>query len=105
MSEKHNSREKLLKELGLPEDADIHVIRQRAFENTFVESRGKKVIIMMGPYPYLIVGTIQKVMSDFVFIRAEATNITELDGELFRVHFEQIEVFFIEDGKHEIPTL
>jgi hypothetical protein len=45
------------------------------------------------------------VVSDYVLIEAEVTNIFELDGEVFRVHIDSIEVFYIENEGIQIPDI
>ncbi|WP_303984180.1 hypothetical protein [Niallia circulans] len=99
------NKSKLLKELGLIGEADVNAIRQAVVTNKFSKSIGKRTLILLGPYPFMIIGTILEVVSDFVRIKVEVTNISELDGEIFRLHIDQVEVFFIEDGKYKIPNL
>ncbi|WP_461480200.1 hypothetical protein [Paenibacillus sp. PvR052] len=54
----------------------------------------------------MMIGRIDRMVSDFVVLEAETTNINELDGRMISVHIDQIEVFYIE-GKHgvKIPRL
>ncbi|MFP7471349.1 hypothetical protein SFC55_10115 [Niallia taxi] len=103
MSTKNKS--KLLKELGLNGEADVNAIRQAVVTNKFRQSIGKRTFILLGPYPFMVIGTILEVVSDFVRIKVEVTNISELDGEIFSLHLDEIDVFFIEDGKYKIPNL
>lgn len=103
MSTKNKS--KLLKELGFFGETDVNAIRQAVVTNKFSKSIGKRIFILQGPFPFMIIGTILEVESDFVRIKVEVTNISELDGEIFRLHIDQIEIFFIEDGKYKIPNL
>lgn len=105
MSENQETREKLAKELGLEPDAPINAFRQADVAREFSSNKGQRVLTFIEQYPFFIIGTIREVVSDFVFIRAEITNISELDGEEFRVHIDQIDVFFIENAKQKIPNL
>lgn len=101
-----NERKKLIKELGIASNgADINAVRHAVVSYEFKRNIGKKAIILSSQYPYLIIGKIRTVTGDYVFIRAEVTNISELDGSLFRIHTDDIEVFFIETRDHKIPEL
>lgn len=101
----NKNKVKLLKDLELTNETDINAIRQAVVTEKFRKSIGKRTLILMGPYPFMIIGTILEVVSDFIRIKVEVTNISELDGEIFRLHLDQIEVFFIEDGTNKIPNL
>lgn len=98
-------REGMTRELGLQADADINAIRQAVVSQEFRNHIGERVLVLIEQYPFLIIGTIRDVVSDFVLIKAEVTNVSELDGELFRIHTDEIDVFFIEDGVHQIPDI
>lgn len=92
----------------LPESGtrNINALRQLDVSMEFMESVGKRALILIFPFPFLIIGRIEKVESDYLFICAEVTNVTELDGEEFRVHIDDIEVFYIEkDNKRPIPDI
>ncbi|MEK3883153.1 hypothetical protein [Paenibacillus sp. PL2-23] len=82
---------------------DINAIRQYALCQEFERNVGQRAFILISAYPFMIIGTIVRVHSDFVFIETEVTNIAELDNELFRLHIDQIAVFYIEDGNCRIP--
>ncbi|MGM9927735.1 MAG: hypothetical protein ACI35P_07255 [Bacillus sp. (in: firmicutes)] len=84
---------------------DINAIRQQVVTEDFRGNIGKKALVMIGQYPFLIIGNIKEVVSDYVFIKAEFTNIAALDGFLYRVHIDDIEVYFIETKNHKIPHL
>jgi len=84
---------------------DINAIRQSVVSQDFRNSINQRVIVMLGQYPFLIIGLIKEVVGDIVLIDAEFTNISELDGFEFRVHLDDIEVYFIETESHKIPKL
>lgn len=85
---------------------DINAIRQGVVTQEFDENIGKRAFILIFPYPFMIIGEIIDVMSDYLIIKAEVTNVTELDGEEFRVHIDDIEVFYIEkDLSRPIPDI
>jgi hypothetical protein len=85
--------------------ADINSIREAFVAEAFSENVGRRAFILISPYPFLIIGEIISVTSDYLVIKAEVTNVAELDNEVFRVHIDNIEVFYIEiDGK-KIPDI
>ncbi|RHW37627.1 hypothetical protein D1B33_08870 [Lysinibacillus yapensis] len=85
---------------------DINAIRELDVTMEFRENVGNRALIIIFPFPFLIIGRIEKVESDYLFICAEVTNVTELDGEEFRVHIDDIEVFYIEKDHHRpIPDI
>lgn len=85
---------------------NINAIREYFVTRDFKENTGKRALILISPFPFLIIGTIQEVLSDYLVIKAEVTNIAELDDEVFRVHIDDIEVFYIEkNGEPKIPDI
>ena len=85
---------------------NINAIREYFVTRDFKENTGNRALILISPFPFLIIGTIQDVMSDYLVVKAEVTNIAELDDEVFRVHIDDIEVFYIEKpGKPKIPNI
>lgn len=83
----------------------INEIRNQVVTDVFTESIGQRVFILVPQFPYMLIGVILDVANDFVLIDVETTNIPELDGEKFRVHLHDIEVFYIEDEAGEIPEI
>ena len=107
-NEKHESSSKNENELDLDlgrSIMDINAIRQTVVSEDFEDNKSKKALVMIGQYPFLIIGNIKDVVSDYVFIEAKFTNIAALDGFLYRVHIDDIEVYFIETAKHKIPEM
>ncbi|SOC15012.1 hypothetical protein SAMN05880501_10820 [Ureibacillus xyleni] len=96
---------KIANELG---DGMINInnVRQSVVSGYFQKNRGNRALLLIFQFPFLIIGKIEGVVSDYVVIEAEVTNVTELDGEKFRVHIDDIEVFYIEQpGKPKIPDI
>lgn len=98
------TKEELAEKLGLSEP-DINALRQAVVTKAFEESAGKRALVLIGPYPFFIVGSIVEVLSDYLVIEAEITNVTELDDEIFRIHIDNIEVFYIEEDGKPIPDI
>ncbi|PQD95203.1 hypothetical protein CYL18_10495 [Pradoshia eiseniae] len=85
---------------------DINAIRQAHVTREFEENISRRALILMASYPFLIIGKIVEVVGDYVVIKAEVTNITELDGETFNIHIDNIEVFYIQKpGQPVIPDI
>lgn len=84
---------------------NINAVRRAVVSQAFEEGVGRRAFVMTPEYPYVFIGEIKQVNSDYVLILAESTNITALDGYLFRIHIDDIEVFFIEDREHTIPRI
>lgn len=86
--------------------SDINARRESGVTLEFSGNIGKRALILIFPYPFLVIGTIVDVVSDYLIILAEVTNVNELDGEEFRVHIDDIEVFYIEqENKPSIPDI
>lgn len=84
---------------------DINAIREAFVAETFAENVGRRALILISPYPFLIIGEIISVTSDYLVIKAEVTNVAEFDNEVFRVHIDEIEVFYIEINGKKIPDI
>lgn len=91
---------------NLVQNSDINAIREKIVTEEFTANIGSRALILIFQFPFLIIGVIKDVVSDYVFIEAEVTNVTELDGENFRVHIDDIEVFYIEKNLNRpIPDI
>ena len=67
----------LSKQLGL-EGGSINAIRHAVVSREFEKIEDKRALILICPYPFLIIGKIVEVVSDYVVIKAEVTNVSEL---------------------------
>lgn len=96
----------LAEQLGIDNGADINAIRNAVVTREFAENQETRVFILIAQFPFLVIGSIDEVVSDYVIVDAEVTNVSELDGEKYRIHIDDIEVFYIEkEGKPPIPDL
>lgn len=89
------------KSIGIP----INQIRQDVVTDTFIESIGQRVFILLPQFPFLVIGEITEVVGDFVFVFVETTHITELEDKVLRIHIDDIHVFYIENDGPPIPTI
>ncbi len=87
------------------EGADINAIREAVVAEAFFDNIGRRAFILIPSYPFLIIGEIVDVISDYLVIQAEVTNVAELDDEVFHVHIDDIEVFYIEKHGRKIPDI
>ncbi|MBO1582818.1 hypothetical protein K4569_18300 [Bacillus bingmayongensis] len=83
----------------------INELRRANVTQEFDNRIGSRVFILIAQFPFMIIGTIVEVNGDYAFIKIEATHINEFDNMTARIHIDEIEVFFIEDGKFEIPNI
>lgn len=88
-----------------PIGIDINAIREAVVSLEFQNNIGKRALVLISSFPFLFIGTIEEVVSDYLMIKAEVTNVTELDDETFRVHIDDIEVFYIENEGRKIPDI
>ncbi len=85
---------------------DINAVREFVVTQEFRDHIGCKALILIFQFPFLIIGTIKDVIGDYLLIKADVTNVNELDDEIFRVHIDDIEVFYIQEpGQPEIPDI
>lgn len=82
----------------------INDIRQAVLSRTFEDATGKMVLVMTPFFPFLIIGEIMNVKSDFVIIKIETTHIQEIEGQRIRIHIDDIDVFHIEEEGNPIPS-
>lgn len=82
-----------------------NAVRQAAVSSEFQNNIGRKALVMIAPFPFLVIGKIASVVTDFVFFDVETTHITELEGKVLRIHLDDVEVFYIENGGPPIPVI
>lgn len=80
--------------------------REMALAKEFADNIGLRVFILMFPFPFMLIGTITRVVDDIIYIEVETTQITELEDKVIRVKVSSINVFYIEKpGKPKIPRI
>ena len=77
----------------------------RPLEQTFRRAVGKRALLLLSSFPFLIIGTVRNAVDGLVCVEAETTHLSELEGKLVWVRLDAVEVFYIEDGPHAIPRL
>lgn len=83
----------------------INQIRQDVVSEAFAEAVGQRTFILISSFPFMFIGTICEVESDFLFLDVETTHISELEGRIMRIHIDDINVFYIENGGPVIPNI
>jgi|GEM_PF-1303941 len=84
---------------------DLNAERQQVVTQEFLRNKGKRALVLIPQFPFLIIGTIVDVEGDYLQIKAEITNLAEFDGETFNIHIDKIEVFYIERKGRPIPDI
>ncbi|KGA96590.1 hypothetical protein AJ85_18230 [Alkalihalobacillus alcalophilus ATCC 27647 = CGMCC 1.3604] len=87
------------------ESRPINEIRYEVVTEAFTEAIGSRALIMIAEFPFLVIGQIEKVVGDFVFICVETTHISELEGRVMRIHLDDVVVFYIENDGPRIPKI
>ncbi len=87
-----------------PETA-INAIRMGAVTQAFREGDGQRALVLIGQFPFLVIGEIDRVASDYVLVKVETTHITEIEGKTIRIHIDEIEAFYIEGHGPSIPSI
>lgn len=87
------------------QSVSINEVRSEALTAAFTEATGRRVFLLTDSFPFMIIGRLAEVSSDFVLVNVETTHITELEGQLMRIHLDAIESFYIEDGGVPIPRI
>ncbi|MFZ5828077.1 MAG: hypothetical protein ACOY94_27550 [Bacillota bacterium] len=90
---------------SLPDFNELHSLRTWSLAEGFLEGVGRRAFFLIDAFPFMIIGEIVAVESDFVLVCIETTHVAELEGRVIRLHIDEIEAFFIEDGAHTIPRI
>lgn len=81
-------------------------LRDAALAQEFANNVGRRAFILTFPFPFLFIGKIVKVESDFVFLLTETSQVSEFEGLVARININEIDVFFIEQATGpKIPVI
>ncbi len=69
----------------------------------FCAGLGKKALFLLASFPFFIVGIVKAVGEDFVMVKAKFGVPIQLKNIRFRIHFDNIDAYFVEDGEYAIP--
>jgi len=85
---------------------DVHDLRFAALRQLFVDNIGSRVLLLTGQFPFLFVGEILEVVSDFIRLDVQTTQIAQLENRTWLLHIDTISTFYIEQpGEPPIPDL
>ncbi len=81
-------------------------MRNAALRQEFEKSIGCRVLFLTSQFPYLFIGEIREVITDFIAIDVETTHIEQLENRVWTLHLDTINAFYIERaGQPSIPNL
>lgn len=69
----------------------------------FCAGLGKKALFLLASFPFFIVCIVKAVGEDFVMVKAKFGVPIQLKNIRFRIHFDNIDAYFVEDGEYAIP--
>ena len=91
---------------ALPQSSLINGRRESAIAAEFLRNKGRRIFIMMAPFPFMVIGRIKGVESDHLYVQIETTHISEIEGRITCIHIDSIQVFYIEKpGFPRIPKI
>ncbi|WP_017378535.1 hypothetical protein [Paenisporosarcina sp. TG-14] len=70
--------------------------REEALINFFKRNIGKRAFILTEAFPFMFIGTIKGMVGDLVVLDVETTSVPALEGKVWNVHLDSIDVFYIE---------
>ena len=80
--------------------------REEALMNYFNRNIGRRIFILTEAFPFMFIGRITGMVGDLVVLDVETTSVPALEGKVWNVHLDSIDVFYIETGIGEkIPHL
>lgn len=82
----------------LNEHGPINEQREEALMNYFKRNIGKRAFILTEAFPFMFIGTIKRMVGDLVVLDVETTSVPALEGKVWNVHLDSIDVFYIQTG-------
>lgn len=79
--------------------------RMGQLEKTFHCATGKRTLLLLNSFPFLIIGIVRGTAGGLVSVEAETAHLSELEGRPLWIQLDAVEVFYIEDGQHAIPRI
>lgn len=84
---------------------DINLIRRKVVTQAFARAIGRRALILIAEFPFMIIGTILRVKGDYVLIDVETTHTNDFESREMFIHIDPIQVFFIETPNRKIPGI
>lgn len=78
---------------------------KRTFETELSTSIGKKVLVMTEYYPFFLVGTLEEVRNEEIWVNAEFGVSAPLKDNVFQIRIDAISALFAENEKNKMPDV
>jgi len=80
--------------------------RFTALREEIVQGIGRRALFLTAQFPFLLIGEILDVVSDYIQIDVETTHIEQLENRVWTLNIDTINAFYIErPGQTQIPDL
>lgn len=76
---------------------------KKSIENKLSASIDKKVLVMTEYYPFFLVGTLEKVENEEIWVNAKFGVSAPLKNNVFQIRIDAISALFAETEKNKIP--
>lgn len=75
----------------------------KSIENKLSASIDKKVLVMTEYYPFFLVGILEKVENEEIWVNAKFGVSAPLKNNVFQIRIDAISALFAENEKNKIP--
>ena len=76
----------------------VNELREEALVNYFNKNIGRRAFILTEAFPFMFIGKIKEILGDIVVLEVQTTSVPALEGKIWNVHIDSIDVFYIETG-------
>ncbi|MET1032204.1 hypothetical protein [Domibacillus tundrae] len=84
----------------------VNDTREEALVFYFEKHIGRRAFILTEAFPFMFIGKIKGLLGDIVILDVQTTSVPALEGKVWNIHIDSIEVFYIETGTGaKIPHL
>jgi len=85
---------------------DKQQLRFVALREEIIQGIGNRALFLTAQYPFLLIGEILDVVSDYIQVDVETTHIEQLENRVWTLNIDTINAFYIErPGQAQIPNL
>lgn len=78
---------------------------RRTFETELTTSIGKKILVMTEYYPFFLVGNLEEVKNEEIWVKAEFGVCAPLKDHVFQIRIDAISALFAENNKNKMPEV
>ncbi|WP_075620252.1 hypothetical protein [Paenisporosarcina indica] len=76
----------------------VNDIKEEALVLYFSKNIGRRVFILTEAFPFMFIGKIKGLLGDILILDVQTTSVPALEGKVWNVHIDSIDVFYIETG-------